>query len=951
MSRPELPSANGAPSPRLDHRLTVLPAAGRQGRLPFPVGTFVGRANDLVRAGTLMEKSRLLTFTGSGGTGKTRMAIEIARRHEASFAGGVWFIDFTAVRDERLVLSEIASVLGVNEPERGKSLLEALLRKVQGRDTLAIVDGCEHMAGPIGEAVSAMLEASGTLRVIATSREPLSIPGETLLTIPPLDREDAVALFVERAGAARPGFISDDGQTETVRRICDRVDCLPLAIELAAAKAHSMSVSRIARALDDRLRLPPRAGRSIPELQGTLRASFDWSHGLLMEAEARLLADLSVFRGGFELDDALAVCPGASVETLTALVERSLLSLDWRAISGQDEDPRYRMLETIREFAAERLAAERRRASGRRRRHARHFLALAEAAEPNLTGDAQDEWLARLAIEVDNLRAALGAASEFSDPDVLARLAVALTPYWLERSQWSECRHWLVAAARSAKLSAIRRAQVLNRRCYLEMWAGDATSVPGLASESLTLLEGRDEPVEQGRAHGFRAIAVSAAAGPEAARAEVDEALALLPAVRDPWGRAMLLAFFAGARLFHDKPHENRAMLDEAMEIATTSGDRRTLRLAQAFAACAAITQGGIAEATELAESALEAARVADHATPMIVSLFVQSWASAAGGDIERSEAKAAECLAVSRESEESSVFDGLAMWAKAQAKRAAGSFANAMPLLEEARRLTAPDRTWAALPVLALARIAIELDDATTATATLEDADRLSRTGGLVWVAGRVALLRARLADDPVQGEALVHQGLALAREGDDQLGFVDGLEALADLAMKRGDDPMAVRLWAAASSARASLGYTRNARDRAVHEERLGDWTKRLGTERTTTLWTDGEGLRLEEALAYAARRRGSRRRPTAGWHSLTPAESEVARLVAQHRTNPEIARLLFISRATVKTHLLHIFAKVGVSSRSELAAEVLHRGFATRSGTGLTWPETHRRRVDNG
>jgi predicted ATPase/DNA-binding CsgD family transcriptional regulator len=940
-----------SPGASADRRLSVLPARSVRGRLPFPVSTFVGRADDLARAGSLLMSSRLITLTGSGGTGKTRLAIEIARRHESSFAGGVWFIDFATVRDERLVLNEIATVLGVAEPERDGSLLEALVRELQGRDTLAIVDGCEHMVGAIGDAVSALLEASGTLRVMTTSREPLSIPGENVLAVPPLNREEAVALFVERAGDARSGITFDERQMETVQRICDRLDCLPLAIELAAAKARSLSVSRIASALDDRLRLLPGTGRSMPQLQRTLRASFEWSHGLLTEAQARLLEDLSVFRGGFTLDDALAVCPGASVETLTALVERSLVSLDWGPSGGQDEDPRYHLLETIRQFAAERLATERRVARNRRRRHARHYLALAEAAEPNLTSDAQDEWMARLAVEVDNLRAALGAASELPDPEVLARLAVALTPYWLERSQWSECRHWLVAAAQSARLSAIHRAQVLNRRCYLELWAGHAAMVPGLAAESLTLLLGLDEPIEQGRAHGFRAIAVSAAAGPGAARADVDEALALLRADRDPWGRAMLLAFFAGARLFHDQSHENRAMLDEAMEIAAMRGDRRTLRLAEAFAACAAITQGRIAEAAGLAESALKAARVADHATPMIVSLFVQSWTSAVGGDTEGASAKAAECLAISRRSEESPVFDGLALWAEAQAKLAAGSFDRAVPLLEEARRLTAPDRTWAALPVLSLAQVAIDLDDPTTATVSLEEAERLAGAGGLVWVAGRLALARARLADDPVRGEALVHKGLALASEGGDQLGLVDGLEALADLSAKRGDDPMAVRLWAAASSARASLGYARAARDKAVHEERLGDWTKRLGEERTTAFWAEGETLGVSEALAYAARRRGPRGRPTTGWYSLTPAESEVVRLVAQHLTNPEIAQLLFISRATVKTHLFHIFAKVGLSSRSELAAEAIRRGLSTRSAAEAPRPEPHRTSTDIG
>jgi len=537
--------------------------------------------------------------------------------------------------------------------------------------------------------------------------------------------------------------------------------------------------------------------------------------------------------------------------------------------------------------------------------------------------------MATLEIEVDNLRAALSSASERPDGESLGRRAVALTPYWLERSQWSECRHWLVAAAQSQGLSRPLRARVLNRRCYLEMWAGDVAMVPALVVEALELLDSLDEPIEQGRAHGFRVIAISRVAGPEAARSELDVALPLLRRGGDSWGLAMLLAFFAGARLFHDRPEENRAMLDEAIEVAISSGDRRTLRLTECFAACAAITEGRIDEAERLTESALRSASSADHATPMIFSLFVQSWAHLIRGDIEASRAKAAECLTVSRRSEESPVFDGLALWAMAQADLAEGAVAEAMPRFVEARGLTATDLTWAGLPALTLAQVAADLDDPEATEAALHDAEPLAEARGLVWIAGRLALTRARISEDPVLTDALVRDGLARAGAAGDQIGVVDGLELLADVALEREDDAMAMRLWAGASSARSALGYVYPARGLSVHRERLAGATQRIGAERTATLWAEGAALAVDEALAYATRRHGHRKRPATGWYSLTPSELEVAHLVAEHRTNPEIARMLFVSRATVKTHLLHIFAKLGMRSRSELAAEAIHRG----------------------
>ncbi len=480
------------------------------------------------------------------------------------------------------MLTEVAAVLGVVEPERGKTLAQAIASHLSPGSQLDELDNCEHESGAVSSAATAMLHGAAGLRILATSREPLSIAGEVTWRVPELNEADAVALFAERARQARPGTelaaeLAAEltaGQAAVIRKICRRLDGLPLAVELAAARARALSLSRIAATLEQHLDLLS-AGPGGPSRHSTLRASFEWSLDLLPGRDRDLLAQLAAFAGGFGLDSAIAVCDAADVVRLAGLADRNLLMV----ADLHDAEPRYRMLETVREYAAGLLAADPAQAARVRRRHAEHYLALAEASEPQLTREAQDQWLAILAAEYDNLRAALSWCRDEPAPELCARLAAALTPYWLERSQWSECRLWLDAAARSGQLPPLLHARILNGRCYLEIWAGDAGQVPALAGQSLALLDGRDDPVEQGRAHGFLGVVMAVALNPEAARPHMDRAVELLRAGGDDWGLAMSLAFFAGSRLFQADPDEPRRMLDEAVEGGLGFYDRRTLRL------------------------------------------------------------------------------------------------------------------------------------------------------------------------------------------------------------------------------------------------------------------------------------------------------------------------------------------------------------------------------------
>ena len=913
--------------PALVHaRSDSIPASRtRLGNLPFPVASFIGRSAELKRTSDLLTGNRLLTVTGSGGCGKTRFAIELARRLEAQFPAGIWLIDLEPLRSGEHVLTEVAAVLGVEEPERGKTLAEAITGFLDTGSFLVVLDNCEHVIAAASSAAATLLAGAVDLRILATSRQPLSIPGEVSWRLPELTPQDAVALFLERAGQASPDLSLDSAQQlAMIDAICQRLDGLPLGIELAAARVRTLSLSRIAATLDQRIDLLGGMPAMARSSHATLRASFEWSHGLLSAGERDLLAQMAVFAGGCSTDDVMAVCPDATVATLASLVDRNLLMMR----EGQDSESRYQIPRTVREFAAERLDEDTDQARRVGRRHAERFLALAETAQPQLTTQRQDEWLARLASDYDNLRAALTWCRGEPEPELCARLAAALTPYWLERSQWSECRLWLESAASSRSLPPALRARILNLRCYLEAWAGNPAVVPGLAEQSLALLSGLDEPVEAGRAHGFIGFVLAYVQGPEAARPHMERAFELMRAGGDDWALAMGLAYFANSRLFQADPDEPRRMFDEAIEIATSGGDRRTLRLALTMAAFAAVAQGRIAEAARRAERAAESARQAGHAGALIGALMVQAWVLLLQGDHGAAAATAREGHALGRDSGEGG--EGIALWLQAEAALAAADPVSAGLLLAQARELTATDNISAmftALPVLATAEALLATGDRDAAETAADDAAALASTAGRIWILGRVYLLRAQLAADPITAESHVHAAVALCRDSGNAVGLIDALELLAVLAAERGADAEAIRLLAAATIARARIGYA--LRTPATHRQRAGALLSGLSTGDVPEAWAEGERLSIEEALAYASRGHGRRRRPATGWASLTPAELDVARLVAGHLSNPEISQRLFISRATVKTHLVHIFVKLGIRSRSELAAEAIQRG----------------------
>ena len=428
--------------------------------LPAQVTTFIGRERELSEVRALVASSRLVTLTGAGGCGKTRLGLQLAAGLLDGSGDGVWLVELAAVLDEDAVAPAICRALGI-AAQPGRPVLETLLDALALQDVLIVLDNCEHLIGACAKAADAIVRRCPRVRLVATSREPLGIGGEAVYRVPPLSlpgpgesalaaagSSDAVALFVDRARAQGTGLVVDEATAPLVVSICARLDGLPLAIELAAARLRSLSLRGLADRLDQRFSLLTGGSRTALARQQTLRATVDWSYSLLHGAERSLLRRLSVFAEGFDLDAAEAVCGFGDLGLsdvaglLGSLVDKSLVVAE-----PAGEALRYRLLETIRQFAAERLAGDGGEATAVAAAHCAHYLSVAETAAPHLTGPGQGSWLARLDTDQANLRrAAEHAAGRADGTAQVLRLGVALRRYWMARSRDEEALALLTPA-------------------------------------------------------------------------------------------------------------------------------------------------------------------------------------------------------------------------------------------------------------------------------------------------------------------------------------------------------------------------------------------------------------------------------------------------------------------------------------------------------------------------
>jgi predicted ATPase/class 3 adenylate cyclase len=455
--------------------------------LPVQLTSFVGREHDRARVRELIDQHRLVTLTGSGGCGKTRLAIQVGADLLEQFPDGVRFVDLAPLSDPSLVLDAIAAAVDV-KVRQDLSTLDALVEALEGTKTLIVLDNCEHVVAACAKAVSGLLRTGGGIRILATSREPLDLAGETRWRVPSLSLPDgatgmeeigaceAIQLFVDRAAAARPGFALTVANAEPIADICRTLEGLPLAIELAAARAKALSPREILDRLSDRFRLLT-GGRGRHQ---TLHSTIDWSYDLLSEQERALFRRLSVFAGGFDLAAAEAVWPeGDPLDHIEHLVDKSLLTVE----QLNDESVRYRLLETLRQYGRERLI-EAGEEEDMRARHFAHYLMVAEGAyEQRIEDEAAS--LARLEVDQDDFRVALAWARP--RPRDLLRLASALGWFWHLRSHYREGRRWLEDALATDTEPSRERARALWALSMIVTWQGDAKAARSLAEQSLEL--------------------------------------------------------------------------------------------------------------------------------------------------------------------------------------------------------------------------------------------------------------------------------------------------------------------------------------------------------------------------------------------------------------------------------------------------------------------------------
>jgi predicted ATPase/DNA-binding CsgD family transcriptional regulator/Tfp pilus assembly protein PilF len=603
--------------------------------LPTQLSSFIGRVQDSGAVARLLAASRLVTLTGAGGCGKTRLATHVAHAIGERFTDGVWYSTLAPLSDPALVARTVATVLGLPE-QPGRPLIDTLTEYLLPKQCLLVLDNCEHLIDACAHLATALLQACTQLRILATSREPLNVDGEYIWIVPSLSvpaaagpvshlqQFDAVRLFCERATAASSTFELTSQNGASVAHICRRLDGIPLAIELAAVRLKILSAEQIAARLDNAMRLLSEGKRGAPPRHQTLRATLDWSYTLLSAEEQSLCRRLSVFAGGFSLDAAETVCLVENeraeglgrdnvVDLLSHLVDKSLVLVSLQ--SAFEQTARYRLLETVRQYGHERL-----RHAGElttlQRNHTRYYLALAEVEWPGLVGVQQTDWLSQMQAEQDNLRAALAwSHSPEGDPALGLRLAAALCWFWWTHGHHSEAQQWLQRALATGPGSpTLARARALGWAGIFGVGSqGNVEQAAALLRESLALSQQLHDLGEMSWAL-VNLARVAEYEGDSAQAAQLaEQGVSLSRALGDPWYVAQALERLGETvRLQGDYAHA-RAIYEESLALSHAHGDKRNAATVLHNLGHVALQQGALQRAAaEFADSLALAQEISD---------------------------------------------------------------------------------------------------------------------------------------------------------------------------------------------------------------------------------------------------------------------------------------------------------------------------------------------------
>jgi predicted ATPase/class 3 adenylate cyclase/DNA-binding CsgD family transcriptional regulator len=893
--------------------------------LPVQLTSFVGRQAELSQVHELLTQHRLLTLTGAGGAGKTRLAIQTAGELSGEFGDGAWYVDLAPITDPELVPLTVARALGLPD-QPGRSTMDSLIRFVADRQMLVVLDNCEHLLDASAKLVVALLSGAARLTLLATSREAIGVAGELGWRVPSLSLADeAIELFADRARHARPDFTLTDDNAGTVGEICARLDGLPLAIELAAARVRALSLAEILDSLHDRFRLLTGGSRTAVRRQQTLRASVDWSHALLTEPERVLFRRLAVFQGGFDLNAAQTVAGGGDVQRyqvldqLTLLVDKSLVVAD-----DSRGRTRYRLLETVRQYALEKLG-ESGEADDVRARHRDHYTSMASVLDAP-AGRDYEQCLEQANVEIDNLRAAFAWSRESSDVELALKLASSLQPLWQGRGRIREGLAWVDAAladldAQHPGGAPAARARALADRALLAIGVDAADSLDQ-AQQALAIARELNDPALLAQTLTACGFIADQGYNAELARERFAEAIGLARALDDRWRLSQILTLQAmGAHTAGD-PRAVRAAGEEGRDLADAIGDRVNSRQCRFCLGSLQMMSGDLAGAvTQFGEVAAEAEAAHDEIR-RVTSLVGQSMALAYLGETAAARAVAEATLkSGAKLSARYAVFGHAAVGFAALAARDRAA-------AHEAREATNKQMTVVSGSTALFGRIwnaEAALADGDLAGARRWADEAASTTTG--WWLAWALTVRARVAiaaGEPEQAERDAQDALAGAPEGEAHLLNPDILECLATLAGKDDSHREATRLFGATEAIRQRMGAVRFKVYDADYHASVAALRDALGENDFDSAWTEGSALSTEEAIAYARRGRGQRKRPTSGWGSLTPTERDVVRLVCDGLANKDIATRLFVSPRTVQTHLTHIYTKLGLTSRVQLVQE---------------------------